>query len=89
MFDIELVYSPANQELVHMHLTLPENATVHAALEQSGIYTRYPETRTLNVGIFSRPATKETRLQPGDRLEIYRPLALNPMEKRRLRAKKR
>ena len=39
------------------------------------------------IGIFGRPARSEQALQPGDRIEIYRPLAADPKTARRARAK--
>ncbi len=38
------------------------------------------------VGIFSKRADPQTILQAGDRVEIYRPLVIDPKEKRRLRS---
>ena len=40
------------------------------------------------VGIFGRRVPPATRLADGDRVEIYRPLALDPKEQRRRRARK-
>lgn len=39
------------------------------------------------VGIYGKPASLEQTLQEGDRIEIYRPLALDPKAARRARAK--
>jgi uncharacterized protein len=39
------------------------------------------------IGIFGRPAKPEQALQPGDRIEIYRPLAADPKTARRARVK--
>jgi putative ubiquitin-RnfH superfamily antitoxin RatB of RatAB toxin-antitoxin module len=37
------------------------------------------------VGVFGAPARREQPLHPGDRVEIYRPLALDPKAARRAR----
>jgi len=37
------------------------------------------------VGVFGAPAHREQPLRPGDRVEIYRPLALDPKAARRAR----
>lgn len=87
MLKVELVYVTADKELVQYVCELPEGATVATALLQSGIWQSHPETRDMSVGIFSLPVTPDRVLKTGDRLEIYRPLLINPMEKRRLRAK--
>ena len=39
------------------------------------------------VGVFGRRVPLDQVLLPGDRLEIYRPLKVDPKESRRLRAK--
>ncbi len=41
------------------------------------------------VGIFGRPAGRDQPLNDGDRIEIYRPLAVDPKAARRARAKQR
>ena len=65
-------------------LTLPAGATVEQAISASGI-----TGVDLNaVGIFGRRVPPATRLADGDRVEIYRPLALDPKEQRRRRARK-
>lgn len=38
------------------------------------------------VGIFGKRANLQTILQPNNRVEIYRPLVIDPKEKRRLRS---
>ena len=38
------------------------------------------------IGIFTRKVTPDRVLEEGDRVEIYRPLVLDPMEARRRRA---
>ena len=40
------------------------------------------------IGIFGKVVDPGTRLADGDRVEIYRPLALDPKEARRRRARK-
>jgi putative ubiquitin-RnfH superfamily antitoxin RatB of RatAB toxin-antitoxin module len=37
-------------------------------------------------GIWGRPCARSTRLQAGDRVEAYRPLAADPRERRRKQA---
>lgn len=83
---IEIIYAAADF-VVQLRCDVEEGATVGDALLQSGIYVSHPETKTAAVGIFARIVTAEKLLQSGDRIEIYRPLCNNPMEKRRQRAK--
>lgn len=89
MINVEVVYANAKKQAV-LSVSLAEQATVQAAIEQSGILQQYPEIN-LNenkVGIYSELVTLDTQLSDGDRVEIYRPLNITPMEARRLRAKK-
>ncbi len=69
---------------------LPEGATVADAIDGSGIREKQPgiEIRGDRVGIFSRKAALHTVLRDGDRVEIYRPLRIDPKEARRLRAQR-
>jgi putative ubiquitin-RnfH superfamily antitoxin RatB of RatAB toxin-antitoxin module len=69
-------------------LSLPKGATVADAIERSGIRTARPdiEIRADRLGIFSRKVAPDTRLRDGDRVEIYRPLLIDPKEARRKRA---
>jgi uncharacterized protein len=82
--EVEVVYAlPQREETVH--LRLPEGATVRDALEKAGLL---PLARG-KVGIFGRVVRADARLKPGDRVEIYRPLAADPKEARRRRAARR
>ncbi|MDF1645880.1 MAG: RnfH family protein [Legionellaceae bacterium] len=85
---VEVVYVPPGDPIWHTTHSFRSGMTVLDALEQSGIFIRYPETRELSVGIFSKPVTIDKLLQSGDRVELYRPLLSSPKEKRRQRAKK-
>jgi putative ubiquitin-RnfH superfamily antitoxin RatB of RatAB toxin-antitoxin module len=62
-------------------LTLPAGATVRDALAAARMTGSA-------VGVFGKRVTPETRLADGDRVEIYRPLAIDPKEARRRRAKR-
>lgn len=68
-------------------VTLPENATVADALSASGILAEFPSTDASTVGIYGRPAAPGQQLEDGDRVEVYRPLKIDPMERRLTRAK--
>lgn len=61
---------------------LPEGATVQDALSKAGV--KFDPRR---LGIFGEPVTPHARLADGDRVEIYRPLEIDPKEARRRRAK--
>jgi putative ubiquitin-RnfH superfamily antitoxin RatB of RatAB toxin-antitoxin module len=83
---VEVVYAIGKQADV-VTLTLPAGATVEQAISASGIAARHPVDLNA-VGIFGRRVPPATRLADGDRVEIYRALALDPKEQRRRRARK-
>ena len=72
----------------HHSFEVARHTSVEEALNLSGIYTHYPETKSLSVGIFGKTVSLSQTLLGQERIEIYRPLTLNPMDKRRLRAQK-
>lgn len=88
MVQVELVYIPAKGAMVHLHLSLKAGATVAEVLNASGILTSHPEVKAFSVGIFSKQVTLDSKVKSGDRIEIYRPLLVDPKEKRRRLAKK-
>jgi hypothetical protein len=81
---IEVVFALRDrQELVTVRLQ--SGAKVADALEQSSIQSAFPEWNLdeCAVGIWGQPAERDQRLQQGDRVEIYRPLTIDPREARR------
>ena len=84
---VEVVYAlPAEQVLVCLRLAT--HATVAQAIEQSGLLRRYPQISEtpLRAGLFGKCVALETGLCDGDRVEIYRPLTVDPKDARRRRA---
>jgi len=67
---------------------LPEGATLRDAIEQSRIREKVPEIDldTMRVGVFGKLKSLEDTVRSGDRVEIYRPLKIDPKEARRARA---
>lgn len=55
------------------------------AVRKSGLLERYPDAARvpLNVAIFGRVVAVEERLRDGDRVEILRPLIVDPKQARR------
>lgn len=61
--------------------------TLADAIEQSGLRDLTTLPQQLSYGIFSvKVDDLDHVLQPGDRVELYRPLSINPKEIRRQRA---
>ena len=88
MADIEVVYCPVNQSPIRAHVAFFAGMRVADVLEKSGLFEQYPELIGMPVGIFSQVVPLDRVVKLGERIEIYRPLALDPMETRRKRAKK-
>lgn len=82
---VEVVYATSEAEDV-TGLDLPDRATVADALAASGIARRHPGIDLSRLGIFGRRVTGDAPLAERDRVEIYRPLAVDPKEARRRRA---
>jgi len=78
---IEVVYARRGSTDA-VTLELPEGATVREALQAAGL------RQAAAFGIFGRRADADTPLADGDRVEIYRPLVLDPKERRRERARR-
>jgi hypothetical protein len=84
---VEVVYALRDEQVL-IALDLPEGATVRQAIEESGLLQRFPDIdpARMSTGIFGRLTTNDARLEDGDRVEIYRPLAVDPKNARRDRA---
>ena len=65
-------------------IVLQEGAKVQDALAASGL----AHLATGAVGVFGRRVALDALLAEGDRVEIYRPLAADPKEARRQRARR-
>lgn len=85
---IEIAYAKPEHQCL-LALEVPAETTVQQAIELSGIIAQFPEIdlEINRVGIFSKPCKLDQPLQPGDRIEIYRPLSVDPKEARKNRAK--
>ncbi len=71
-------------------LAVPTGCTAREAVGLSGIADQFPDLDipALRLGIFSHVVGDDQRLSEGDRVELYRPLLLDPKEARRQRAEK-
>ena len=88
-FRVEVVYATRERQKL-VSLEVENGCTVGEAIERSGLQDEFPDLviDPRAVGIFSRKVPPEHVLQPGDRVEIYRPLIADPKEARRQRAQK-
>jgi putative ubiquitin-RnfH superfamily antitoxin RatB of RatAB toxin-antitoxin module len=82
---VEVVYAlPGVEDAVSV--SLAAGATVGDALDASRVAQRHPGIDLTRLGIHGKAVKAETPVSDGDRVEIYRRLALDPKEARRQRA---
>ena len=69
---------------------MEEGATVRQAIERSGVLAEFPEIDLgrNRVGIYGKLVALDSPLAEGDRVEILRPLAVEPTAARRGRARR-
>ena len=86
---IEVCYAaPEGQSVLRGRL--PEGATLQQAIEASGILRRHPEIDlgAQKVGVFGKLKPLDAVLADHDRVEIYRPLKVDPKMARQRRVEK-
>ena len=91
MARVELVWSLAAGDVQHRWLDVEEGATLESALHLCADFMaaqRQPLSE-LRIGIWGRLRPLQTPLRERDRIEVYRPLTVDPKEARRLRYAKR
>jgi len=89
---VEVAYAlPEKQSL--LSIEVPEGTTALEAVRASAINEVYPEIKLdneyladLKLGIFSMSCAHDKVLRDKDRVEIYRPLLVDPKESRKNRA---
>ncbi|MGU8081616.1 RnfH family protein [Burkholderia pyrrocinia] len=89
MLSIEVCYAlPDRQTLIRV--SLPEGATVHSAIDASGVLALHPEIdlAQAKTGVYGKLAPLDAPLADHDRVEIYRPLIVDPKLARQRRVDK-
>jgi uncharacterized protein len=81
---VTVVYALPDRQLL-VEVELPQSATVADAVARSGLSQRFPDiaARPLECAIYGRAVPLSHVLQPNDRVEILRPLQIDPKESRR------
>jgi uncharacterized protein len=76
---IGVTYSEPGQQ-IWLNIEVPESTTAREAIERSGILKQFPhiDLETQKVGIFGRLVKPDAALRAGDRVEIYRPIIVDP-----------
>ena len=87
---VEIAYCGCGDQTV-LRVEVPQGTTVGEVLHRSGLLDRYPEIDlgVNRIGVFGVLRGLCHVLEPGDRVEIYRPLVTDPKRVRRVRARAR
>jgi putative ubiquitin-RnfH superfamily antitoxin RatB of RatAB toxin-antitoxin module len=85
---VEVVLALARRQEICV-VELPDGAAAYEAVSASGMPARHGwDAAKLVLGIAGRRVAPDRRLRDGDRVEILRPLAADPNEARRARARR-
>lgn len=87
---VSVAYSPRAGEVDEVAVVLESGATLIDAIHASGMLQRHAglDLTRAKLGIWGRVQPAQTPLRERDRVEIYRPLQVDPKEARRLRYRK-
>lgn len=85
---VEIVYATAEEQRLY-GVDLADGCTVREAIEQSGVLRDHPQIDLARdgVGMYGRRVTLASVLRDGDRVEILRPLLVDPKTARARRAR--
>jgi putative ubiquitin-RnfH superfamily antitoxin RatB of RatAB toxin-antitoxin module len=89
-FLVEIAYAAQTEQKI-VTVEVEQGTTIEWAIERSGILEIFPEIDLFKqkVGVFSKARSLNDLVKAGDRIEIYRPLTIDPKEARRRRVKKK
>lgn len=81
---VRVVYALPDQQ-VEVTLQVNAGTTLTQAVTRSGLLQKFPDAaaRPLNCAIFGRSVPLTYELRDGDRIEILRPLLIDPKQSRR------
>lgn len=84
---VVVAYAPAPRQVHELALKVAAGTTLAQALQASGLAALYPELDLAHapVGVWGRRAARELVLRDQDRVEVYRPLRVDPKVARRER----
>ena len=82
-----VAYAPPEQQF-YIAVRFVEGMTAQQAIDASALTQQVTLAADLALGIFGSRISANTVLQAGDRVEIYRALAIHPQDIRRKRAAK-
>ena len=79
MMEVSVAYARPGTPL-WKRLEVPEGSTVADVLETSGLLEQCPEIdlETAKIGVFGKLRKPDAAVEPGDRVEVYRPIIADP-----------
>ena len=87
LLTVEVILALPDRQVLKV-LSVQPGTTVAEAVQQADLQAQFPEIDIANapLGIWSKQVPPEQLLKAGDRIEIYRPLPMDPREARRILA---
>ncbi|MGO3860013.1 RnfH family protein [Neisseriaceae bacterium CLB008] len=84
LINIEVAYATETEQVIES-LRVPDDTKLSQVIAYSHLPERFSELKQwpLDLGVCGKVMPLETVLKPNDRVEIYRPLTLDPKERRR------
>ncbi len=85
-----VVYCAPDRQWI-VGVEVPAGSTLRDAVNASGLPARVPQLdlAALDLGVFNRLRNPDEPVREGDRIELYRPLVIDPKQARRIRAEVR
>ncbi|WP_342617633.1 RnfH family protein [Rhodoferax sp. GW822-FHT02A01] len=87
LISVAVCYSAAARQLIQVEVRMPHNSTVADAVRTSHLLDNVADADvdTLVTGVWGRKVSPDHPLRDGDRVELYRPLKVDPKMARRER----
>lgn len=87
MMTVQICHAEPERQIL-LELQVPNGFTLRQAIVTSGILQQLPDLvlDRLQVGVFGKIKSLNSGLRPNDRIELYRPLRVDPKDARRQRA---
>lgn len=84
---VELVFALPEKQVLRS-LTLSVGSTVADVIREGNLHREFPDLapEAMQAGVWGRPVGPDHVVRDGDRVELYRPLEMDPREARRLKA---
>ena len=87
--EIEVAYASKDRQFLKT-LHVPAGTRISEAINLSGLLEMFPGLvlEELMVGIYAKKTSLDQLVKDGDRVEVYRPLEIDPKDARRARARR-